>query len=615
MKRTIFQFFEAVLRGASSCALFAWATWRFTSIFIVSTVVMFLTLVYFGSRFRDENVKFPNQLITNFTDEGMARMKLHSQSADLRLHPFIGVAFSGGGSRAANFSFVVLEELERIGLLEHVEAFSSVSGGSITAAWVAQNLNGKPDKKFWEEGSRLLGRDIAADFRNRFFSPDIFIRTFFTSYDRGDVLAETFDQQLFHGASFSNIKSSSIGYGTAKYQPSLFINATALSDPLFSSGMHPDLRLPMGMYMSTFTFSVERFAEMNSNLQAMPISYAVAASAAFPAAINPITLQFADKKVDSTGTQLISKRYIHLADGGLSDNLGTDTLRKVFETRLHGLRAMDAKGKTEMLNRPCLIISIDATSPPMIQPRESSLNPDGRATWWSSIVDATAVHGYDAYLLRRRADQLDELGIDSASVEYSRYYKTRPSSIAHVELRTRYSRFQESHGYAASPTVFTRSQTIEQMPGLIQNDRKSYGCTIWHIALEDLDVYRKPTNGDWRRTEEGDMIAKEIKERNEILRKISATALSLKTDFKLQSVISPNCNVEQLQAVLKRGAQELVHDKQSKPKLCSWLKKAKLPSDLCEQEFTEKQNLPENCLQKYEDKEVKYLSNERRLAH
>lgn len=611
MKKSIFQFFKAVLRGALSCTFFTWAMWRFASVFIISTAFMFLTLVYFGSKFRDENVKFPNQLTTEFSDEDLVRMKLHSQPADLRLHPFIGVAFSGGGSRAANFSFFVLEELERIGLLEHVEAFSSVSGGSITAAWVAQNLNGKPEKKFWEEGTLLLGRDIAADFRNRFFSPDIFIRTFFTSYDRGDVLAETFNQQLFHNANFSNLKSSSMGYGTAKYQPSLFINATALSDPLFRSGMYPDPRLPMGMYMSTFTFSVERFAEMNSSLQSMPLSYAVAASAAFPAAINPITLQLADKKVDSTGTELFGKRFIHLADGGLSDNLGTDTLRKVFETRLHGLRAMDAKGKITILNRPCLIISIDATSPPVIQPRESSLNPDGRATWWSSIVDATLVNGYDAYLLRRRTDQLDELGIDSASVDYSRYYKTRPSPISDVELRTRYSRFQESHGYVASPTVFTRSQTIEQMPGIIENDRKGYQCTIWHIALEDLDVHRSETF----RSEKERSSAGGNHERNEILRKISPTALSLLTDFKLASRLSPSCDVKQLQAVLKRGAQELVHDTQTKPKICKWLKDAKLPSDVCEQELSEKQNLPDNCLQIYEDKEVKYLSNGRRLVH
>jgi NTE family protein len=43
---------------------------------------------------------------------------------------FIGVAISGGGSRAANFSAAVLIELDAIGLLAHVDAISSVSGST-----------------------------------------------------------------------------------------------------------------------------------------------------------------------------------------------------------------------------------------------------------------------------------------------------------------------------------------------------------------------------------------------------------------------------------------------------------------------------------------------------
>lgn len=48
---------------------------------------------------------------------------------------FVGVAISGGGSRAANFSAAVLEELEKQGFSEHLSAISSVSGGSLTAAY------------------------------------------------------------------------------------------------------------------------------------------------------------------------------------------------------------------------------------------------------------------------------------------------------------------------------------------------------------------------------------------------------------------------------------------------------------------------------------------------
>src|SRR5712692_1995823 len=48
---------------------------------------------------------------------------------------FVGIAMSGGGSRAANFSAAVLQELERHGFLRYVSAISSVSGSSLTAAY------------------------------------------------------------------------------------------------------------------------------------------------------------------------------------------------------------------------------------------------------------------------------------------------------------------------------------------------------------------------------------------------------------------------------------------------------------------------------------------------
>ncbi|MDB5322985.1 MAG: uncharacterized protein JWN40_4616, partial [Phycisphaerales bacterium] len=48
---------------------------------------------------------------------------------------FVGLAISGGGSRSANFSAAVMFELQRLGLLEKVDAISSVSGGSMTAAY------------------------------------------------------------------------------------------------------------------------------------------------------------------------------------------------------------------------------------------------------------------------------------------------------------------------------------------------------------------------------------------------------------------------------------------------------------------------------------------------
>jgi hypothetical protein len=48
---------------------------------------------------------------------------------------FIGLAISGGGSRAANFSAAALLALDRLGFLEQVNTISSVSGGSLTTGY------------------------------------------------------------------------------------------------------------------------------------------------------------------------------------------------------------------------------------------------------------------------------------------------------------------------------------------------------------------------------------------------------------------------------------------------------------------------------------------------
>ena len=49
----------------------------------------------------------------------------------------IGLALSGGGYRAATYHIGTLRALHRLGILDHVDILSSVSGGSITAAYYA----------------------------------------------------------------------------------------------------------------------------------------------------------------------------------------------------------------------------------------------------------------------------------------------------------------------------------------------------------------------------------------------------------------------------------------------------------------------------------------------
>lgn len=51
----------------------------------------------------------------------------------------IGLALSGGGYRAAAFHIGTLRALHKLNVLDKVDVISSVSGGSITAAYYVLN--------------------------------------------------------------------------------------------------------------------------------------------------------------------------------------------------------------------------------------------------------------------------------------------------------------------------------------------------------------------------------------------------------------------------------------------------------------------------------------------
>lgn len=178
---------------------------------------------------------------------------------------FIGVAISGGGSRAANFSLAVLEELEQHGFLDNLTALSSVSGGSLTAAYYA--LFRKTPEWDWEEAREKLRTDFFARFLIKYFLPHNILRTTLSHYDRSDIMAEVFDGVLYQGKSFHDLGSAG---------PKLFINSTAQEN-------QPN---------HTFVFEEEEFTgRVFSRLDTYPISYAVMASGAFPGIFNNVTLE------------------------------------------------------------------------------------------------------------------------------------------------------------------------------------------------------------------------------------------------------------------------------------------------------------------------------------
>jgi NTE family protein len=237
--------------------------------------------------------------------------------------------FSGGGTRAAAFSYGVLKELSRTHrssaqprhhLLDDVDSIAAVSGGSFTAAYYCLYH----DRIFQDFESRFLKRNVQGALALRVLNPVVWPKLWSPYYGRSDMVAEYYDRNIFDGAKFSDLLK-------AGGRPYLAINATDMATG------------------EQFVFNDTRFALISSDLNDYPIARAVAASSAVSLVLTPLTLRnFAgapgaakssfvprnaeQAKVSHEEAQVLdilhsyfdskSRPFIHLADGGYSDNLG-----------------------------------------------------------------------------------------------------------------------------------------------------------------------------------------------------------------------------------------------------------------------------------------------------
>lgn len=244
---------------------------------------------------------------------------------------FIALAFSGGGTRAAAFSYGALKKLADTPLpgqpgrfvLDEVDLISSVSGGSFTAAYFGLFGKDKTIQKFPEE---FLNQNYERIMAESVINPYYLFSLMSPWFDRSDMAAELYGQNIFGNKNFSE---------------------------LIKRGSHPFIALnATNMYTGyRFTFTQNDFDFLCSRLDDFPVARAVAASSAFPLLLTPITLKnypqcsFEMPREVKQGLKdwdLNRERYfwahskaiyrndydrhhyLHLVDGGLADNLGLD---------------------------------------------------------------------------------------------------------------------------------------------------------------------------------------------------------------------------------------------------------------------------------------------------
>jgi NTE family protein len=246
---------------------------------------------------------------------------------------FMHLSLSGGGMRAAAFGFGVLEALRDTAivwdgrpqrLIDQLDIMSALSGGSILAAWYAlRGVDGLADFE-----ARFLNASLQQELEVAVLTPRSLWRIQSPRFGRGDLLAEQLDERLFEGATFADLSRR-------LRKPFVVIYAS----DMFNG--------------SRFEFVQDQFDYLCSDLDGVPLARAVAASSAVPMLLSPITLwnhscaspDCGDPPLRHEGrhatssdaaalrrTELESFRardregllrpYVHLLDGGLSDNVG-----------------------------------------------------------------------------------------------------------------------------------------------------------------------------------------------------------------------------------------------------------------------------------------------------
>jgi predicted acylesterase/phospholipase RssA len=223
----------------------------------------------------------------------------------------LGLALSGGGSRAAAFHRGTTQGLSEVGLLDEVDSVSSVSGGSVFAgAWMAALWQGRAFGDFLTS----IGQELAAGFIARSIGLRA-AKLFLPSYTRSNLLAETFNRTLMGGMQLQHLPE----------RPVLCINTSVMNTGQVGKFSRH------GFSSTGFVALGERQQPSNPSiaLPEFPVALAATASAAFPIGLPPVYLRRGEHIPDGWGGQdLATHRRFALTDGGVLENLGVQTLLK-----------------------------------------------------------------------------------------------------------------------------------------------------------------------------------------------------------------------------------------------------------------------------------------------
>jgi hypothetical protein len=286
----------------------------------------------------------------------------------------IGVALSGGGSRAALFAEAGLEALAQIrtadgaSLIDRVDHISSVSGGSLSASYYILKKPGRgvavlnPDgtmspayRTFFDQ----YRADLSQDFETSLIWRQLLSFRWLNSALAARTLAEILRQRLYGDARIQDLSAREksgdtpgIIINTTLYNNGRRLALTSLPKEAFDYDFFEDLERSLekrGQHMEAAPFIRERWKllrpmtpiEIHMDPCPTAVAAAATASASFAPLIGPTTLRLGDKEA-----------YWHVGDGGLYENSGIESLLFLYLKQLQAKRAKRA-----------IIIALDSSYP------------------------------------------------------------------------------------------------------------------------------------------------------------------------------------------------------------------------------------------------------------
>ena len=260
----------------------------------------------------------------------------------------IGIALSGGGYRAAAYHIGTLRALHKLGVLGKIDVISSVSGGSITAAYYALNKNDYEsfEKSFVANLQKGVMNDVwlllAATILSIVIISGIaggllflYLHQFWFSVFLSSVLFSI-------GVVYILLRWYNympISYFISRKYDSLFFKNKTLSDlpetPLLTiNATNIATNLPFNFsrgYMGEYIYCVDRKSIFKAD--SFPVSRAVMASSCVPYGFTPITIN--EKYLLNKYNECDNKPEPPLlVDGGIYDNQGAHKLSEK-KSRFH----------------------------------------------------------------------------------------------------------------------------------------------------------------------------------------------------------------------------------------------------------------------------------------